>query len=169
MRSTTWAALGLLAAAAAAGKVAAQDAGATHPMDREAFRTELGLTDEQVAAIRELRTQQRKDGFKRRSDARAARVALDLALAAEPIDEAAVAARVKTVADLEAASARARAESQLALRRLVTAEQYQKLAQSRSRVFGARAHRGRHGRPPAGEGAPSGTELAPKAPPTGPA
>jgi Spy/CpxP family protein refolding chaperone len=169
MRSTSWAALGLLAAAVVAGKVAAQDTGTPQRLDRDAFRAELGLTDEQVAAIRELRTQQRKDEFKRRGDVRAARLSLEQALAAEPIDEAAVAARVKTLGDLEAASARARAESRLALRRLVTAEQYQKLAQSRSRVFGARAHRGRHWRRPAEPGAPSGTEAAPKAPPSGPA
>ena len=169
MRSTTWAALGLLAAAAVAEKVAAQDAGTPPRTGREALRAELGLSDEQVAAIRELRTQQRKDEGKRRADARAARLGLEQALSAEPVDEAAVAARVKTLADVEAASARARAESRLALRRLMSAEQYQKLAQSRSRVFGARWHRGRHGRRPPDDGAPAGTEPAPKAPPTGPA
>ena len=152
--------------------MAAQDAGTPPRTGREAFRAELGLSDEQVAAIRELRTQQRKDEGQRRADARAARLGLEQALSAEPVDEAAVAARVKTLADVEAASARARAENRLALRRLMSAEQYQKLAQSRSRVFGARSHRGRHGRHgqrPPEDGAPAGAEPAPKAPPTGPA
>ena len=169
MRSTTWAALGLLATAAVAGKVAAQDAGALHGKDREAFRAELGLSDEQVAAIRELRAEQRKGEVERRADARAAHQALEQALRAEPLDEAAVAARVKALADVEAAAARARAENRLALRRLVSAEQYQKLAQARSRVFGARAGRGRHWRTPAGEGAPAAPAPEPKTAPSGPA
>jgi Spy/CpxP family protein refolding chaperone len=168
MRSTTWAALGLLAAAGVAGKVAAQDAGTPPRTGREAFRAELGLSDEQVAAIRELRTQQRQDESKRRADARAARQGLEQALSAEPVDEAAVAARAKTLADVEAASARAQAESRLALRRLVTAEQYQKLSQARSRGFGRRSHRGHWGRSPQNS-APAGTEPAPQSPPTGPA
>jgi Spy/CpxP family protein refolding chaperone len=169
MRSTTWAALGLLAAAGLAGKVAAQDAGQPHRMDREAFRTELGLSDEQVAAIRELRTQQRKDEVKRRADARAARLELEQALQAEPLDETAVSARVKTLANLEAAGAQARAERRLALRRLVTADQYQKLS-ARAHLFGARGRRGRHWRPPADEGGrPAGTEPVPKTAPNPPA
>ena len=107
--------------------------------------------------------------MKRRGDARAARLELDRALEAEPLDEAVVGARVKALADVEAAGARSRAESRLALRRLVTAEQYQKLAQARARIVGARARRGRHWRPPAEGGAPAGTEPAPKTAPNGPA
>ncbi len=169
MRSTTWAALGLLAAAGVAGKVAAQDASEPRHRDREAWRTELGLSDEQVAAIRELRTQQKKDEVKRRTDAHSARLELDQALQAEPLDEAAVGARVKALADVEAAGARSRAESRLALRRLVTAEQYQKLAQARARMVGARARRGRHWRPPVEGGGAPATEPWPRTAPSGPA
>ena len=168
MRSTTWAALGLLAAAGVAGTVAAQDASGRRGMDREAFRAELGLSDQQVAAIRELRTEQRKAEVERRADARAARQALEQALRAEPLDESAVAARVKALADVEAAAARARAENRLALRRLVSAEQYQKLEQARSRVLGARGRRGRHWRTPAGDGAPAAPAPGPRTPPSGP-
>lgn len=109
--------------------------------DFPALQSEIGLTDQQVAEIDKIRGEDRKAAIRRGADLRIARIELDELLAKEKLDEAAIAARVKTIGELQAQSFKARAESQLAIRRLVTAEQYQKMQHVRRRAVEARRDR----------------------------
>jgi Spy/CpxP family protein refolding chaperone len=146
------------------GTVVAQQAGRPRGADLDRLKAEIGLSDEQVAAIRELRLQQRKAAITRRADRRVAQLELDQLLAAPTLDEAQVAAHVKTLADLESAAVQARVESQIAMRRAVSAEQYQKMRELRARMGSARAWRGqrwRHRGQP--DGSPSGAPASPPA------
>jgi Spy/CpxP family protein refolding chaperone len=136
----------LTAAAAAgaltlgAGTLLAQQVRAERRPDRRAaIQAQIGLTDQQVAAIRKARLDERKAEIRRRADTQIARMELRELLAAPTLDEAAISAHVKTLAELEAAGVRARAESQLAVRRLVSAEQYEKMQEMRTRMGAERA------------------------------
>jgi Spy/CpxP family protein refolding chaperone len=133
--------------------VAAQEPRRGPRADFAAIRADIGLTDQQVSEIRKLHQQERKVAIRRNADLRVARMELDELLGAATLDEAAVAAKVKAIGELQAAAFKARTESRLAIRRLVTAEQYQKMQQVRHRAVRARQARpGRRGMP--GEMAP---------------
>ncbi len=108
------------------------------PRGRDAVRQALGLTDEQAAQMRRLRDDERKEAIRRRADLAIARLELREALGAPTVDEKLVAAKVKTVSDLEAAAVRAKVDRQLALRKILTPEQFQKMHQ-----FLSKQHRGR--------------------------
>lgn len=130
----------------------------------EAARADIGLTDEQVAQIRKIHQQEQKAAIRRDADMRLARVELDELLSAATLDEAAIAARVKALGELQAAAFKARTETRLAVRRLVTAEQYQKMQQHRREAV--RAHRARRapgrmgpGGPGPGTGPEGGEEM----------
>jgi len=127
--------------------------------NRAALQAEIGLSDEQVAAIRKIHLQERKTAIRRNADMRVARLELQELMGAATVDEAAIAAHVKTLSELHAASLKARIDSQLAIRRLVTPEQFQKMQQLRHQWMGgqdarpARGPMGRgHGRMPSGVG-----------------
>lgn len=133
--------------------VAAQEPRRAPRGDFAAIRAEIGLTDQQVAEIRKVHQQERKVAIRRNADLRVARMELDELLSAATLDEAAIAAKVKAIGELQSAAFKARTESRLAVRRLVTAEQYQKMQQVRHRAVRARhARPGRRGMP--GEMAP---------------
>jgi Spy/CpxP family protein refolding chaperone len=110
------------------------------------LQSELGLSDEQAAQIRRLVTDARKAEIRRRADMQIARIELEDMLSAPTVDEAAIAAHAKALGDMEAATLRARIESRLAVRRVLTAEQYQKMQQLKHRAV--RAREGRPGRRP---------------------
>ena len=119
----------------------AQQTGAPRRVDPAAIQAEIGLSDDQAAAIRKARSDARRAEIQRRADMQVARMDLHELLSAPTLDEAAIGAKVKTLAELESAAAKARAESQVALRRLVTPEQYQKMQQVRMRFGVDRAPR----------------------------
>jgi Spy/CpxP family protein refolding chaperone len=76
---------------------------------------------------------------------RIARIELEEMLSAAAVDEAAVTARAKALGEMQAAALRARTESRLALRRVLTPEQYQKMQQlKRGAVRARQARPGRH-------------------------
>jgi Spy/CpxP family protein refolding chaperone len=100
--------------------------------DPARMRQELGLSEDQAAQLRKLRLDERKAGIRRRADTQLARIALREALDAPSVDEKAVQARVKELSDLQAAGLRARVDGELALRKLLTPEQRQKLMQLRT-------------------------------------
>jgi len=104
-----------------------------------------------VSQLRKLRQDERKLAIRRRADLQIARMELDELLDAASVDEKAVAAKVKAMADLQAASLKARVDHRLALRKVVSAEQLEKMKMLR------RQHRHglrRDGRGP--EGGPRG-------------
>lgn len=118
--------------------------------DWAALRSEVGLSDEQAAELRRLRTEERKQAIRRRADLAIARVELDEALEAPTVDEKLIATRVRAVSDLQAAELRARVDRRLALRKVLTPEQQDKLRQLQreGRERGGR-RRGAAGAPPA--------------------
>lgn len=147
------------AAAALSGAVLlAQEPRAERRPNVAALQAEIGLSDEQVAGIRKIHLEERKAAIRRNADMRIARLELQELMGAAKVDEAAVAARVKALGELQAANLKARTDSQLAIRRLVTPEQYQKMQQLRQQhmrergVRPARERMHRGGRP-AGPGA----------------
>jgi Spy/CpxP family protein refolding chaperone len=170
VRNTLAAAAVIGAVTVGAGSVLAQQADAPKQWDRSAIQADLGLTDDQAAQIRALRQQDRQAGMGRRTDMRTTRTELNQLLAAPQLDEAAISAHVQKLADLQSAGVKAQADHDLAVRRLVSPEQFQKMQQMRTR-FASRGWRGhgrgwRHGHR---GGAPSGGDSSGTAAPTPPA
>jgi len=93
------------------------------------WQREVGLSADQVVQIRKMWSDERKAAIRRRADVAIARIDLEEALQAPTVDEKAVAAREKVLSDLQAAVLNARVERRLALRRMLSPEQRQKLAQ----------------------------------------
>ena len=166
MRVKMFGAIGAIASVAALAALTAADLKAQEPRRARrggmaAIQSEIGLTDQQMAEIRRIHTEGRKAAIRRTADLRIARMELDELLSAATLDEAKIAARVKTIGELQSAAFKERTESRLAVRRLVTAEQYQKMQQVRR--DGMREHRERPmgrpmggGRGEHGEGGPAG-------------
>lgn len=109
-----------------------------------AIRAQLGLSDEQAAQFHKLHAEQRKAAIRRRADTAIARMELEEALDAATVDEKAVALKLKTITDLQAAAAKARVDQRLAVRKLLTPEQYAKMKQLRQERRAGR-HLGRRG------------------------
>jgi Spy/CpxP family protein refolding chaperone len=128
--------------------------------DRARIQAEAGLTDEQVTQIRKIHTDARKAAIQRRADMRIARMELRELMAADTLDEAQIAAKVKAISELQARAFKERTDSLIAVRKVVSAEQFQKLQQAR-REHRGRGGRGEHRRGPRGGGAPGGDDLEP--------
>jgi Spy/CpxP family protein refolding chaperone len=132
--------------------------------DPATLKAELGLSAEQAAQLQKLRDDGRKQAIRQRADLSIARIELEEAMDAPTVDEKLVASRVKAVSDLEASALQARTNQRLAMRRLLTPEQLEKMKQmkrqGRVERVGERqgrrsGHQGSHGtRPPAGPGGP---------------
>jgi len=114
------------------------------------IKAELGLTDEQEAQLRQLHLDQRKAQIRRRADLQVARMDLQQLLSAKTVDDKAMAAKMKEINDLTAAGLKAHVDNQLALRKVLTPEQLEKMKQLHHRP-GAPQMRGRRG-PRRGEG-----------------
>jgi Spy/CpxP family protein refolding chaperone len=123
------------------------------------MQKEIGLTDAQAGQLRKLWSDERKANIRRRADMAIARLEMAELLDAPSIDEKAVNAKLKELSDLQAGALRARVDAQLALRKVVTPEQLQKLRalreERRSAVRPGPGGRGE--RPPQREG-PRGGE-----------
>ena len=125
-------------------------------------KEQLGLSDEQSTRLREIRESRRHEALQHRTDARAARLDLRRLMESQTLDRKAVDAKVKEIADLKAAGFRARVDTMLAMREVLTPEQRQKWEELRAeRGMGTRReHRGwgRRGRGPACGGPMSSPE-----------
>lgn len=99
--------------------------------DPAELKAELGLSDEQVGQLRRLRLDQRKAAIRRHADLALARLGLEEALEAATVDEKTLQARIRELADLHAAELRSRVDGRLALRKILSAEQLDKLQRSR--------------------------------------
>jgi Spy/CpxP family protein refolding chaperone len=155
MRFRIFGAIGAMATLAALAALTVADLQAQQPRRArrasfEALQSDIGLTEQQVAEIRRIHTEGRKASIRRNADLRIARMELEELMGAATVDEAKVAARVKTIGELQAAALKERTESRLAVRRLVTAEQYQKMQQAKRGAM--REHRARPARRSMGEG-----------------
>ena len=172
MRVQRLAVAGALMVAGAVGIVAAQERGPERRQGRPdpaAIQAELGLSADQAAQLKKLRDAGRKQAIRQRADLAIARIELQEAMDAPSVDDKLVAARVKAVSDLQAASLQARTSQRLAMRRLLTPEQQERMKQlmrqGRVERAGARQQRrpGRPGwqgmRPPAGPGGPWSDEI----------
>lgn len=96
----------------------------------------LGLTDAQVAELKKLRSEQAKKKIRLGADMKIAQLELRELLLAPTVDEKAVRAKAKQAADLQVAAATERVEAMLALRKLVNAEQAEKIMKMHHRGKG---------------------------------
>jgi len=168
MRVKMFGAIGAVATVAVLAVLTASDLKAQEPRRArraglESLQSQIGLNDQQLAEIRRIHTEARKAAIRRHADLRIARMELHELLSAATVDEAKVAARVKAISDLQAAAFKERTESQLAVRRLVTAEQYQKMQQVKHGAMRARRSRPmrRTMAPEGGPGAEEHEEVGP--------
>jgi len=128
-------------------------------VDAAQLEQELGLTDAQVSQMQKIRSEQRKLQIRRHADLQIARVDLHELLGAPAVDEKAVAAKTRELGDLQAAALKARVDGQLAMRKVLTAAQHEKLQQLRRQRAGERRPAGprpRGPRPGRGPGRPGG-------------
>lgn len=100
---------------------------------RPRIKQELGLSDQQVSQLRELRLESRKAAIRRHAETRLARLGLRELVHAPSVDEKALQARIRELSDLHAAKLRARVDAQLALRKILTPEQLEQLSQLRAK------------------------------------
>ncbi len=139
------------------------------PPGRASIEREAGLTDAQADQLRQLRQTDMKLAIRRRAELKIARMELDELFAAATVDEKAVAAKAKALGDLEAAALKAGVDHRLAVRRIVSAEQFEKMRLARPRGPGEGGRdggRGGHGRRGPGFGPPSGSGGGPGGPPS---
>jgi Spy/CpxP family protein refolding chaperone len=131
MRVTVLAGIGILAVAGSVVVAAAQERprGTGVRPDRAALPAELGLSAEQTAQIQKLRVEGRKQAIRLHADLAIARMELAEAVDGPTVDEKMVAAKVKAVSDLQAAALKARTDERLAMRRILTPEQQEKMKQ----------------------------------------
>lgn len=124
------------------------------PRERVSLRESLGLNDEQADQWQKMRAEQRETSAQRRADQRTLRVELRDLLAAPTLDEGAVRAKARRLAELRAAAVQERIEARLALRKLLTPEQVDRLralGPEREALRERRRQRGRRQAPDAGE------------------
>jgi len=154
--------LGVGAVAFAARPEATQESGRPGRPDGGQMERAAGLTDAQIAQLRKIRQEDQKQAIRRRADMRIAHMELNELLDASTIDEKAVAVKVKALSDLQAAALKARVDQRLAMRKIVSAEQLEKLrSMHRERGRGGEGDRGPGGRGPrpgrfGGPGGPRG-------------
>ncbi|HXB56053.1 MAG TPA: periplasmic heavy metal sensor [Vicinamibacteria bacterium] len=143
-------AMGVLAAGGAAlAALPDPDPAAAGP-DMARMQQQAGLTDAQVTQLKKLWGDQRKLAIRRRADMAIARMEMEELLDVPSIDEKALNAKVKELSDLQAATLRSRVDAQLALRKVVTPDQHQKLRN----LLREQRWRGREGPPQRGERRP---------------
>jgi len=136
MRVQVWVVTGALVVAGAVVAMSAQDrrpARRHGGPDPAVIQAELGLSADQAAQLEKLRADGRKQAIRQRADLAIARIELEELMAAPNVDDKAVAARVKAISDLQASSLQARTEHRLAMRRLLSPEQQEKMKQLRRR------------------------------------
>jgi Spy/CpxP family protein refolding chaperone len=136
-----WTVGGILAVAGSVVFATAQEPRRQGRPDRATLEKELGLTADQAAQLRKVRAEGRKQAIRHRADLAIARLELQELMDAPTVDEKAVSAKVKAIGDLQAAALEARTSQHLAMRRLLTPEQQEKMKQLAPRRRGAGAGR----------------------------
>jgi Spy/CpxP family protein refolding chaperone len=93
------------------------------------MKQEMGFSDDQVAQLSKLRSDARKLAVRRMADIQIARMELRELLDATGVDERAIGAKVKELGDLRTSALKAQVDRRLAMRRILTPEQQEKLKQ----------------------------------------
>jgi len=164
MRVKVFAAAAALVALGSAA-VLAQETRRSRRAHLEPLRADIGLSDEQASEIRRIHREARKAAVRRNAELRVARMELDDLMGAATLDDSQIAARVKAISELQAAALKERTDSRLAVRRLVTPEQFQKMQQAKRHAFrGRRARPARRGVSERAPGGSGGEDLAPMEP-----
>jgi Spy/CpxP family protein refolding chaperone len=141
MRMRLWVMVGVLAVAGTVAVATAQERPRRQGRsDIVALEKELGLSADQAAQLKKLRAEARKQAIRHRADLAIARLELQELMDATTVDEKAVAAKVKAISDLQAVALQARTNERLAMRRILTPEQQEKMKQ-----LAARGRQGRMG------------------------
>ncbi|MEO8499430.1 MAG: periplasmic heavy metal sensor, partial [Vicinamibacteria bacterium] len=109
---------------------------------RPALKAELGLTDVQQADLRKATESARRDRLRKSTDLKIANMDLRSLLAAERVDEKAVAAKLAEAQAAEGALMKLKVDTVLALKHILTPEQQKKLAEMRAE--GGQRRMGRH-------------------------
>lgn len=105
------------------------------PLDSR-LRQELGLTDEQMNKLRQMRNQSRRNSIRSRAEIQIKELELGEQLEAARPDRAAIDRLVREMADLRAQQMKAMIDMRLGLQDVLTADQRQKLRGLRERRFG---------------------------------
>src|SRR5258708_8298512 len=127
MRRQLVLAMGVLAASGAALAALPDPQPGPAGPDMARIQQQVGLSDAQVTQLKKLWSDQRKLAIRRRADTAIARMEMEELMDGPSIDEKALNAKVKELSDLQAATLRSRVDAQLALRKVVSPEQQQKL------------------------------------------
>jgi len=98
----------------------------------EMMKERLGLTEAQVSQIEKLRADARRAAIQRRADTELARLDLEQLMKADTVDEKAIAVQIKKLTDLHGAALKARVDERLAMKKILTPEQQEKLKQMRA-------------------------------------
>ncbi len=169
MRMRMWVAAGVVVMAGTVLAVAQErgPARAAGRPDLATIQADLGLSAEQAAQLKKMKTDGRKQAIRQRADLAIARIELEELMDAPVVDQKAIDAKVKAISDLQAAELKARTDQQMALKRILTPEQQEKMKQlrqtRRAERRGARPARAWRGRGPQGQGT-----LGAPPPPPGP-
>jgi Spy/CpxP family protein refolding chaperone len=159
MKVLSWTAAGALVLAGTVVATAQERPRREARPDRAAIQAELGLSADQAAQIEKLRVESRMQAIRQRADLAIARIGLQELMNGPTIDEKAIAVKVKAISDLQAAGLKARVDERLAMRRVLTPEQQEKMKQlmrQHRQDRGARPGRAwRGGRPGAGTPPPA--------------
>jgi Spy/CpxP family protein refolding chaperone len=129
MKVLSWTVAGALVVAGTVVAMAQERPRREAQPDRAAIRAQLGLSADQAAQLEKLRVEGRKQAIRQRADLAIARIELQELMNAPTVDEKAVAAKVKAISDLQAAGLKARVDERLAMRRVLTPEQQEKMKQ----------------------------------------
>ena len=93
----------------------------------------LQLSDAQREQLRQITLEARKGARRRQAEIDVLHLEIQDLLSAPTLDDAALSAKVQQLGDLQLASVRAEVDSRVAMRKVLTAEQIQKMAELRSR------------------------------------
>jgi Spy/CpxP family protein refolding chaperone len=93
----------------------------------------LQLSNAQREQLRQITLEARKGARRRQAEIDVLHLDIQDLLAAPTLDEAALSAKVQQLGDLQLASVRAEVDSRVAMRKILTPEQIEKMAELRSR------------------------------------
>lgn len=93
----------------------------------------LQLSEPQRDQVRQITLEARKGARRRQAEMDVIHLDIQDLIAAPALDEAALSAKVQQLADLQLATLRAEVDSRVAMRKILTPEQIEKMAELRSR------------------------------------
>ena len=132
------------------------------------LREKLGLTNDQVTKLRDLRFDSAKGVVGARANLQTKRLELQQLMSAEKPDRGAIDRKIDEISEARSALMKNRVDHQLAVREILTPEQLEKLAELRAEFQRRRFERrmeGLHEPRPGGPPRPRAREERPLAPP----